>query len=327
MSPECRSSVDGAETMTPYLLLMLSAFTAQALMFVPIVPLLIGSGALAAHGDMTFSWTLLALTLGVAAGDLLWYGIGRRRGRSILGRICRLAMEPSTCLRKTENLFGRYGAAALLFAKFVPGLSTVALPLAGIFRMRPARFVRYDVPGVLGWVGAYLAVGYFSAGAIKAVGSTVPVGWWIVIAGAVLLLYVGVKRLRQRRLLRRLRVGAVTVDQLRERLASQEAIAVIDLRHPLDFETDPYTIPTALYIPAEALAERHAEIPRDRDVVLYCTCPDEVTSAKEALRLRRRGITRVRPLRGGFAAWRAAGLPVERRGPVLPDDARILNAA
>ncbi len=119
----------------------------------------------------------------------------------------------------------------------------------------------------------------------------------------------------------------MTVEQLRDRLAAQDAIAVIDLRHPLDFETDPYTIPTALYIPAEELAERHAEIPRDRDIVLYCTCPDEVTSAKEALRLRRRGVKRVHPLRGGFAAWRAAGLPVERRGPVVPEEARMLNAA
>jgi membrane protein DedA with SNARE-associated domain/rhodanese-related sulfurtransferase len=320
-------SVAFVETMMPYLLLMLSAFTAQALMFVPIVPLLVGSGALAAHGEMAWSWTLLALTVGVAAGDLLWYGIGRRRGRSILGRICRIAMEPSTCLRKTENLFGRYGAAALLFAKFIPGLSTVALPLAGIFRMRPIRFVRYDVPGVMGWVGVYLGLGYFSAGAIGAIGSTMPGRWWLVVGGALLVSYVVVKRVRRRQLLRRLRIAGVTVEQLHLRLASNDPVAVIDLRHPLDFETDPYAIPTALYIPAEDLAERHAEIPRDRDVVLYCTCPDEVTSAKEALRLRRRGIKRVRPLRGGFAAWRAAGLPVELRGSIVPDDARILNAA
>jgi rhodanese-related sulfurtransferase len=154
-----------------------------------------------------------------------------------------------------------------------------------------------------------------------------PGRWWLVIAAALLVLYLGGKRIRHRRLLDRLRIAGITAEELRERLASPQPVAVIDLRHPLDFETDPYTIPTALYIPAEDLPQRHAEIPRDRDVVLYCTCPDEVTSAKEALRLRRRGIKRVRPLRGGFAAWRAAGLPVDRRGPVLPDDARILNAA
>ena len=314
---------------TPYLLLTVSAFTAQALMFVPIVPLLVATGALAAQGQMGVVGALLALTAGVAAGDLLWYLIGRRRGRSVLGIVCRIALEQSTCLRRTENLFSRYGAASLLVAKFIPGLSTVALPLAGVFRMRPGRFVRYDVPGVFVWVAAYLAVGYFSAGAIVAMGSIAPWSgrWWIAVGAAVLVLYVLVKYLRRQRLLRQLRTAGISVDELRARLESADPVAVIDLRHPLDFEADPYTVPNATYIPAEELASRHAEIPRDLDVVLYCTCPDEITSAKAALRLRRRGIRRVHPLKGGFSAWRAAGLPVERRGPTVPEGARVLNAA
>lgn len=315
--------------MTPYLLLMASAFTAQALMFVPIVPLLVATGALAAQGRVGVVGTLLALTGGVAAGDLLWYVVGRRRGRSVLSIVCRIALEQSTCLRRTENLFSRYGAASLLVAKFIPGLSTVALPLAGVFRMRPRRFLRYDVPGVFVWVAVYLAVGYFSAGAIVAVGSIAPWSgrWWIALAAVILALYVGVKYVRRQRLLRRLRTAGISVDELRVRLESRDPVAVIDLRHPLDFEADPYTVPTAVYIPAEDLPARHQEIPRDREVVLYCTCPDEITSAKAALRLRRRGIRRVHPLKGGFSAWRAAGLPVERRGPVVPEDARVLNAA
>jgi len=312
-----------------YLLLTASAFSAQALLFVPIVPLLVGTGALASHGQMRLTWALVALTIGVAAGDYLWYLIGRRRGLSILGRLCRMALEPSTCLRRTENLFGRYGAAALLVAKFIPGLSTVALPLAGIFRMRSRRFVAYDITGVLCWVTAYFLVGYFSSGVLASIGTRVrwPASVWILLAAAALAGYIGWKQLRRRLVLRQLRIARISVDELHHRLEAGDEIAVIDLRHPLDFETDPYTIPTAIYIPAEDLATRHAEIPRDRDIVLYCTCPDEITSAKEALRLRQRGIRRVRPLQGGFSAWRAVGFPVVLKGPVIPVEDRMLNAA
>jgi len=298
-------------------------------MFVPIVPLLVGTGALAAHEQIQLIWALAALGAGIAAGDFLWYLIGRRRGISILDRLCRIALEPSTCLRRTENLFGRYGPAALLLAKFIPGLSTVALPLAGVFRMRPRRFVAFDAAGVFCWVTAYLMVGYVSSGALTTIGSRVRwPGWlWIVVASAALACYVAFKQVQRRLVLRKLRVAKISVEELHRRIEEGDILAVIDLRHPLDFESDPYTIPTAIYIPAEELPRRHAEIARDRDVVLYCTCPDEITSAKEALRLRRRGIRRVRPLQGGFAAWRAAGLPVVLRGPVVPVENRMLNAA
>jgi rhodanese-related sulfurtransferase len=148
-----------------------------------------------------------------------------------------------------------------------------------------------------------------------------------VIAAIGLAAYVAWKQVRRQVALRQLRIARITVDDLHRRLAAGEPVAVIDLRHPLDFETDPYIIPGGLYIPAEELATRHGEIPRDRDVVLYCTCPDEITSAKEALRLRRRGIRQVRPLQGGFSAWRAAQYPVELRGPLVPVEHRILNAA
>lgn len=304
-----------------YLVLALSAFAAQALMFVPIVPLLIGAGALAAHGETRLPLVLVALTTGIAAGDFLWYRIGRQRGRSVLGRLCRMALEPSTCLRRTENLFLRYGAAALIFAKFVPGLSTVALPLAGVFGMRPRRFVAHDIPGVLLWVGAYLAVGYLSSGPLVAIGSRAP--WsgrsWVLVAAGSLAAYVAWKQVRRRIVLRQLRMARISVHELKRRLDTDAAPVVLDLRHPLDFGSDPCVIPGALYIPAEDLPERHAEIPRDREVVLYCTCPDEITSAKQALRLRRRGVRHVRPLQGGLSAWRDADLPTERREPVIPE--------
>ena len=195
--------------------------------------------------------------------------------------------------------------------------------------MRPRRFVAFDAAGVFCWVSAYLAVGYISSGALASVGSRVrwPGYVWIAIALGALAVYLLLKQLQRRFVLRNLRVAKISVDELHGRLEAGDPIAVVDLRHPLDFESDPYIIPTAAYVPAEDLPRRHAEIPRDREVVLYCTCPDEITSAKEALRLRRRGIRRVRPLLGGFAAWRAARFPVVLHGPVVPVENRLLNAA
>lgn len=320
---------DAWSDMTNYLLLAASAFVAQVLMFVPIVPLLIATGALAAQGQVELPFGVAALTGGIAAGDFLLYLIGRRHGRAILGPLCRIALEPSTCVRRTEKLFGRYGAATLLFAKFVPGLSTVALPLAGVFQMRPRRFAARDIPGVLLWVSAYVAVGYASWRQLATIRPLVP--WsartWIVLALILLAGYLVSKQFRRRRVLRQLRGPRVSAEELHRRLADAERLIVIDLRHPVDFEGDSYVIPGSLHIPAEEFAQRHLELPRDREVVLYCTCPDEITSAQVALRLRHGGIRQVRLLQGGFSAWRAAQFPVEFRGPLVPVADRTLNAA
>ena len=133
--------------------------------------------------------------------------------------------------------------------------------------------------------------------------------------------------IRRRAALRQVRVARITVEELRRRLEAGEPLTIVDLRHPMDFESDPYVIPGAIYIPAEDLPDRHQEIPRDRETVLYCTCPDEMTSAIEALRLRRFGVRRVRPLQGGLSAWRAAGMRVEPRGAPVPEAERMLNVA
>jgi rhodanese-related sulfurtransferase len=85
---------------------------------------------------------------------------------------------------------------------------------------------------------------------------------------------------------------------------------IVDLRHPLDYLPDPRVLPGTVRVSPSDLTAHQAMLPRDRDVILYCTCPSEETSAKVALQLHRFGINRVRPLRGGFEGWRDAGLPL-----------------
>src|SRR5579864_3153952 len=127
---------------------------------VPSTPILLAMGALAGLGRLSF---VGALALGVAASllaDTLWYWLGRKRGYPVLNLLCRIALEPDSCVRKTENVFSRFGAGSLLFAKFVPGLSTAGPPLAGLFRMRLPIFLLSDGAGAALWVGAFSGLGY-----------------------------------------------------------------------------------------------------------------------------------------------------------------------
>jgi membrane protein DedA with SNARE-associated domain/rhodanese-related sulfurtransferase len=299
---------------TSYVVLAATAFAAQALLFVPVIPLLIATGVLASHGTLHVTGAVLALVVGIALGDFLWYVLGRRGGPRVLQRVCRRAIEPDTCVRGSQNLFGRYGARALLIAKFIPGLSTVALPLAGVFGLEPRRFVLLDVLGVTAWTGAYLAAGYLSArhaGIAPGAFARAPIAA-VLAAVAALLVYLGWKYQRRRRVASQHRIARLSVADLARKLAAGEDVLVIDLRHRIDFERDPYTIPDALYIPAEELEQHRKEIPHDREVVLYCTCPDEITSARWAIRLTSLGVPRVRPLSGGLSAWRSSGQPVEK---------------
>ena len=105
--------------------------------------------------------------------------------------------------------------------------------------------------------------------------------------------------------------AAIAFDDLRGRRKGEEPPFIVDLRHPLDVLAEPLVLPGALRIGPDDLKKRSDSIPRDRDVVLYCTCPSEETSAKVALELRRLGVLRVRPLRGGLKGWKDAGYPLD----------------
>lgn len=309
-------------------MLSMSAFAGQALLFVPIVPLLVGTGVLAAGGELRVGGAVVALVIGVAAGDWLWFVLGRHRGGSLVRRVCRLAGEPNTCVRRVEQLFARYGARALVVSKFVPGLSTVALPLAGAFGMRPRRFVAFDVSGVALWSSTYVVVGYLASDSVMEIVGAPGRRWRIVAAAAAALgAYALWRSVRRRRAARALATPRMPVAELRRKLDAGEPVTVVDLRHPIAVESDPDGIPGARPIPAEELPSREAELSRDGVIVLYCSCPDEATSAAEALRLRARGFRRVVPLEGGLVAWRAHGFPVAPIAPRVAVDDRVLNAA
>jgi membrane protein DedA with SNARE-associated domain len=239
---------------------------------IPAGPFLLAAGALAATGRMNLAFIVGSAVIASLVSDVSWYGLGRRRGPRILQLLCRISLEPDSCVRETENLFSRRGVVSLLVAKFIPGLSTVAPPLAGIIRMRLAHFLLFDGLGALLWVGVFVALGaLFSEqlGAIAVLLATM--GSWLL---ATLVMGLGAylvwKFVARWRFLRRLRIARITPEALHQKLASGEEVLIVDLRHSLEFDADPVIIPGAVRLSTADLEARRFPFPRDRVVVLYC---------------------------------------------------------
>src|SRR2546425_5921833 len=133
---------------------------------VPAVPALLGVGALAATGQVSIPLVLGAVVTVALSVDFAWYELGRRRGPDVLAKLCRMSPEPDACVSKAKNVFAHYGAGAMLVAKFVPGLTTVMPPLAGVVAIARVRFALYDFAGVLLWAGTWLVLGYFFSNTI-----------------------------------------------------------------------------------------------------------------------------------------------------------------
>jgi membrane protein DedA with SNARE-associated domain/rhodanese-related sulfurtransferase len=308
-----------------YVVLFLSVSADQLGLPVPSVPVLLAMGALSGSGEFSLAIALPLAVAGCLVGDLSWYELGRRRGRRILKLLCRISLEPDFCIRRAEDVFSRRGPNVLLFSKFVPGLSLVAPPLAAMFRMRIRRFLAWDAAGSMLWAGAFIGAGFLFRVQIERIGALLlrlGTGVFVLLAAA-LAFYLAWKVAHRWRFLRRLRVARITPEELNGKMETGEDLTVVDLRHPLEFDADRVKIRGALHLLPEELDRRHHDIPRDRDVVLYCTCPNEATSAMMTLRLRRLGITRVRPLAGGFDAWLTGGFPLEAK----PATSAIFDAA
>lgn len=239
----------------------------------PAVPALLMVGALAAQGRVSLVLVIGAIAAVALPVDLVWHELGRRRGARVLSGLCRLSLEPDVCVRRTENLFLRHGVRALLVAKFLPGLTTVMPPLAGIFRVSRLRFVLYDLAGVILWAGLWAGVGYVFSETIEVVARRVSAlgrtAGFVVVAA--LVGYVLLKYVRRQLFLRRLRIARISPYELKRKLDAGEEVAILDLRTALDVAATPYAIPGSRWITAEALDEHVADVPRDRELVLYCS--------------------------------------------------------
>lgn len=236
-------------------------------------PILLGAGALAGTGRFS-AWLAAALALaGTIAGDLVWYEVGRRGGFRILRRLCGFSMEPDSCVRHGQDTFARRGASALLIAKFLPGLNSIGQPLAGALGMSRLRFVIFDVAGAVLWVGLYFGLGYaFHDELAQAARLAHRLGGWAVaITAGVVALYVAAKVTRRQLFLRQLRVARISPAELHAKITAGEPVFVVDLRHDVEVQAEPMMIPGAVHMTPAALEQGRAAIPRDREIVLYCS--------------------------------------------------------
>ncbi|HWF08236.1 MAG TPA: VTT domain-containing protein [Bryobacteraceae bacterium] len=288
-----------------YAVLFFWILAEQGALPIPSVPLLLVCGALTKSGRLS---AVIILLLGIAAcaiADSVWFELGRRRGSKILGLLCRLAIEPDSCVRQTENGFVKYGPRFLLISKFVPGINALAAPLAGTARVRWSSFLVFDSLGAAFFIGAWTTAGYLLSEQLEIVGDVVGRAGFRLFLAIVIVVggWIGWKYFQRRRFFRKLAVARIFPEELQSMLDAGREVAVIDVRGGLVLYTPP--IPGTLRIPLSEMAERHKEVPRDRDVVLFCSCPNEASAARAALILRKHGITRVRPLVGGADAWSA----------------------
>jgi membrane protein DedA with SNARE-associated domain len=240
---------------------------------IPAPPTLMLAGSLTAAGEMSAPAAITAATLAAVPSDLLWFELGRRRGHGVLRLLCRISLEPDSCVRSTRESFERRGPETLLFAKFVPGLQTIAPPLAGASGMSRLRFLAYDVPGALVWVAAFLGIGalfqdqiHRFVAALEGVGAQL--GSFILLS---IIVWIAWKLIRRQRFLRALRIARIDVDSLRNLIDSDDPPEIFDLRDRFSLDSEGHRIPGARVIGLEQLEERHQEIPRDREIILYCT--------------------------------------------------------
>jgi membrane protein DedA with SNARE-associated domain/rhodanese-related sulfurtransferase len=293
-----------------YSLLFAFVLAEQSGLPIPSAPMLLAAGALAGLGRMNLALAWPLAILASLLGDSLWFSLGRWRGFSILSLFCRISLEPDTCVQKTQTSYGRHGVNWLLFAKFVPGLSTIAPPMAGMFKVNPWKFLAMDSVGAFLWSGAYLMAGWFlrdqlevAAVYLERLGS----GLIVFLIGGVAV-YIAFKYIQRQRVYRDLRIARITPQELKRRMDDGESVVIIDLRG--EFEWPEGRIPGSLTPVGDDLESLVTGFKRS-EIVLYCSCPNEISSARAALRLKRHGIGRVRPLEGGFPVWKELGFPVE----------------
>jgi membrane protein DedA with SNARE-associated domain len=254
-----------------YVVLGVSVLAEQLGVPIPSVPVLLAAGAICGMGTLNAGACIVIALLAAVVGDLFWFLLGRRYGSAVLRILCRISLEPDSCVDRTGNVYSKYGMWTLVFAKFVPGLSTVMTPLAGRYRLRTWRFLLFDGAGAFLWTATYIAIGWLFRTELERLADLLfRMGtWFAVLAVTVLAMYIGYRYVRRRQLYRELRMSRIAPWELKERLERGEDLLVIDLRHP----TERYQgiIPGAALRSVGELVNDSAALLEKGEVVLYCS--------------------------------------------------------
>ena len=296
------------------LLVFFSVLVDQVGAPLPAVPTLVVAGTLAASDQLSIAGILLVALAACLIGDLLWYWAGRHFGTGVMRTLCRISVSPDSCVRRSELQFERWGGQVLVIAKFVPGLSLVAPPLMGAMGLRLHVFLLLDGLGALLWVSVPVGLGYAFAAQIDtllaALASAGTAAFELVLG--LLAVYILGRWWWRRSLLLALRMTRITVEELNHAIVDGRAPLVVDVRSETSRRLDARIVPGALLVDIDRLGQSLHDVPLDQELVIYCNCPNEASSARAAKALMARGYRHVRPLLGGLEAWGAAGYAVQR---------------
>src|SRR5439155_11781900 len=253
--------------------LFAAVFIEQMGVPLPATPWLVAAGALVGAGRMNGVVALGAAAFGSLLADMIWFYLGRHYGNRVLKLLCRISLEPDSCVRRTQDVFSRYGMKGIVAAKFIPGLSTLAPPLAGSSGLSAPRFFSFDGAGSLLYGGAFILVGVlFSHQLEQVIDAFAGLGGSaLALLAGLAALYIAYKYFQRHRLLRELRTARITVDELHQKLEAGENPLILDLRPHAELEQDPALIRGALHMTLDEVERRQQEIPRDRDIILYCS--------------------------------------------------------
>jgi len=240
---------------------------------VPAVPILIVAGAFVTQGQIGLGPLILVSIIASLLGDIPWYFAGRRYGYRILRTLCRVSLEPDSCVKQTENIFERWGPPSLMVAKYIPGFSTIAPPLAGTMLIGFPTFLGYSTVAALLWSGLPIALGaIFSTEVERALAwlENMGTGAAAVIA-VIVLFYIGIKTVQRYMLIRFLRMSRISVDEVRDLMRKEIKPIVLDVRSLAARKLDPRRIPGAIAVNIAAPQAALNAVPPDRDVIVYCS--------------------------------------------------------
>ncbi|MRW91347.1 sulfurtransferase [Duganella sp. FT80W] len=274
---------------------------------IPAFPILIVAGAMSVDGDTHWPVVLAVAIVACLISDYFWFRAGRYYGKRILKLLCKISLSPDYCVSQTEDNFNRWGPKALIVAKFIPGFNTIAPPLAGAMGTSNSTFLGFSVLGGLVWSGTGIAIGAFFHTSVDQVldilstmGTTA-----LIVLGVLLLLFVSFKYVERKRFHQSVDIERISIDDLKQLLEQGTEPVLVDARSVTAQMLDPAVPGALLFNGGDPTADIIA-LDKGRHIIVYCSCPNDVTAAHVAKGLIGHGYHRARPLHGGLEAWNAA---------------------
>ena len=277
---------------------------------VPAALALLIAGGASARGALPAPYALSGAIAAMLVGDTLMFLVGRYTGWWLLGLLCRISLNPESCILRSADSFYRRGRKLLLIAKFIPGINTMAPPLAGSMNMRFLQFIRLDLVGATLYIVGYFSVGFVFSGALEAITRGYQ-AFGRVLGWAVIALIVGYIAWQCWRWTKELRLRTVPFAVVSDAAQAMTAGAhIYDVRSHGYLDRKAMRITGSRRLDPNALHQSNESIPVGQLVFVYCTCVREATSVRVARELEKSGIM-VAVIKGGLRAWKKAGLPIE----------------